>query len=157
LVLFVGILWNDDINQMVYLYGGEFQSSPQGFAMYSYDPLNDKWASLTPDLSQNGIQRAAWGAGVAVQDRGLAFYYGGWLSNSTIPTWGAQPLALTNMLQYDMVQNTWTNSSGPDSIGRAEGVMVYLPASDGGMLIYFGGIQSTFAGNWTGQPMSVST
>ena len=31
--------------------------------------------------------------------------------------------------------------------------MLYIPAGDGGMLIYFGGIRGTGDGNWEGQPM----
>jgi len=40
-----------------------------------------------------------------------------------------------------MVGNSFTNNSAIDSVGRAEGTMVYIPASAGGMLIYFGGAQ----------------
>jgi hypothetical protein len=152
-----GILWPDTVNKYFYLYGGEFQTSPQNFALWQYDVIHDNWTTIQPDATQSGIQRASYGAGLAVQDRGWGYYYGGWFSNATIPTWGSTPYALSNLLMYDMVQNTWTNSSGPDSIGRAEGVMLYIPASDGGMLVYFGGIQSeTNNGSWIGQPMDVS-
>lgn len=42
-------------------------------------------------------------------------------------------MATTGLVQYTMDKNEWTNSSGPaDNIGRAEGVMVYLPISDQG-------------------------
>jgi hypothetical protein len=152
-----GVIWPDTVNKMLYLYGGEFQSSPQAFSMWSYDALFDKWASITPDSSQSSIQRSSYGGHAVAQDKGLGFWYGGWMSNTTSPTWGDTPFALSTFLQYDMVRNIWTNSTGPDSIGRAEGSMMYLPASDGGMLIYFGGIQSV-PGNatWTGQPMDVS-
>lgn len=149
-----GALWADTVNKMMYLYGGEFQSSPQTFSMWSYDALYDKWANVNPDASQNGIQRSSYGGHAVAQDRGVAYWYGGWISNNSAPTWGDTPFALSSLLQYDMVRNTWSNSSGIDSIGRAEGVMVYLPASDGGMLAYFGGIQSV-PGNatWSAQPL----
>jgi hypothetical protein len=151
-----GILWPDTVNKYFYLYGGEYQTSPQSFQLWQYDVLHDNWTTMNPDTSQTGIQRASWGAGVTLQDRALGYYYGGWLTNMTVPTWGSTPYALTNMLTYNMVQNTWTNSSGIDGIGRAEGVMLYIPASDGGMLVYFGGIQSpTNNGTWIGQPMDV--
>ena len=39
-----------------------------------------------------------------------------------------------------MINNFWTNNSGPDTIGRAEGVMVTIPASKQGLLVYFGGV-----------------
>jgi hypothetical protein len=152
-----GIIWPDTVNKYFYLYGGEFQTSPQSFVTWQYDVIKDTWASLSADPTQSGIQRAAWGAGVAIQDRGVGYYYGGWLTNTTIPTWGATPYALNTILSYDMIHNTWTNSSGPDLVGRAEGAMVYIPASDGGMLVYFGGIQTpTNNGSWIGQPMDVS-
>lgn len=52
-----------------------------------------------------------------------------------------------------MDTNSWSNDTGPDDIGRAEGVMVHIPAGDGGMLVYLGGIRATDDGGWEGQPM----
>ena len=128
-----GTLWEDSVNKKLFLYGGEFQSNPTDFLMWSYDALYDKWESLPPDLSSNRIHRASYGASAVVQDRGMAYWYGGSLSNSTVPTWGGPPVLLSNLIQYDMVKNTFTNITGYDSIGRAEGIMVYIPASDGGV------------------------
>jgi hypothetical protein len=128
--------------------------------MWNYDVIYDKWESLSPDSTSNNIQRAAWGSGAVAQDRGLGFYYGGWISNLTNPVWGqAPPVALTNMLIYDMVKNTWKNVTGYDTVGRAEGVLTYIPAGDGGLLVYFGGIQSYSGanGNSTAQPLDVSS
>jgi hypothetical protein len=144
---------------MAYLYGGEYAvgSTPDSFSNWAYDIVNNNWTARSPDVTQGGIQRASYGAGVAVQDIGKGFYYGGWMSNQTVPSFGSNPVALSNLLSYDMIQNTWSNMTGPDSIGRAEGVMTYIPASDGGMLIYFGGIQTPYSNSsWTGVPMSVS-
>ncbi|KAF2398260.1 hypothetical protein EJ06DRAFT_558116 [Trichodelitschia bisporula] len=150
-----GILWPDTVNKYFYLYGGEFQGSPEGFTMWQYDAIYDKWASLPPDVTQSGIQRASFGAGAVQQQTGMAFWYGGWLNNATVPSFGPPQVALSNLLTYNMLKNTWTNTTGPDSIGRAEGVMVYIPASDGGMLVYFGGVQQAYNnGTWTGVPMS---
>ncbi|KAB8201654.1 hypothetical protein BDV34DRAFT_202273 [Aspergillus parasiticus] len=149
-----GILWPDTVNKMIYLYGGEYsQGTPGNFSLWSYDALYNKWQTVSADSTQAGIKRASYGAGVTIQDRAVAFYYGGWLSNTSVPNWGSQsPNALSTMLQYDMLGNTWTNSSGPDTIGRAEGSMVYIPASDG-MLVYIGGVQSANNGTTIGQPM----
>ncbi|KAE8378052.1 hypothetical protein BDV26DRAFT_262411 [Aspergillus bertholletiae] len=150
-----GILWPDTVNKMIYLYGGQFsKGSPENFSLWSYDALYNKWNTVTPDSTQANIQRASYGAGVALQDRAAGFYYGGWLSNLSVPDWGSQnPQALSSFLQYDMLQNTWTNSSGPDTIGRAEGAMVYIPASEG-MLVYIGGVQApSNNGTTVGQPM----
>ena len=151
-----GVLWPDTVNKLFYLYGGEYQSSPQSFSMWVYDAIYDKWNATNPDVTQANIQRASYGSGATAQDRAVGFWYGGWLSNASVPTWGASPVALANLLEYDMLQNTWTNSSGPDSVGRAEGAMVYIPASDGGMLVYFGGLQTPFSnGTAIAQPMDV--
>ena len=113
---------------------------------------------MNPDPSQADVHRSSYGAGAVAEDIAKGFWYGGWLSNATIPAWGAAPIALSNFLEYDLIHNTWTNNTGPDSIGRAEGVMVYIPASDGGMLVYFGGLQDLY-GNGSfivAQPMNVS-
>ena len=154
-----GILWADTVNKLFYLYGGEYyQSSPESFELWSYDAIYNNWTTVNPDATQANVQRSSFGAGTVAEDIAIGYWYGGWLSNETVPTWAANPRALSNFLQYDMIHNTWTNSSGPDSIGRAEGVMVYIPASDGGMLVYFGGVQdpSWSGSSITGQPMNVS-
>ena len=154
-----GILWADTVNKMFYLYGGEFyQSSPETFALWSYDAIYGNWTTVNPDSTQANVQRSSFGAGLVAEDIAKGFWYGGWLSNATIPAWGTNPIALSNFLEYDLIHNTWSNNSGPDSVGRAEGVMVYIPASDGGMLVYFGGLQDVY-GNGSSivaQPMNVS-
>ncbi|KAK5013024.1 hypothetical protein LTR39_003853 [Cryomyces antarcticus] len=54
-----------------------------------------------------------------------------------------------------MIGNVFTNNSGPDTTGRAEGVMVYLPASERGLLVYFGGILDPYKnGTTVGSAMS---
>jgi hypothetical protein len=110
---------------------------------------------MPPDNTQNGIQASSWGAGLTIQEQGLGYWYGGWLSNMSVPTWGSTPALISNFLTYNMISNTWTNSSGPDSVGRAEGVMLEIPASDGGVLVYFGGIQANASNplGWSAQPM----
>ncbi|QDS75309.1 hypothetical protein FKW77_001487 [Venturia effusa] len=152
-----GILWEDKINKvMLYLYGGEYsQDSPDDFENWAYDIVNNNWTIISPDGTQSSVRRASFGAGVAVQDIAKGYYYGGWMTNQTIPSFGPNPVALSSLISYDMVKNTWRNISGPDSVGRAEGAMSYIPASDGGMLVYFGGIQTLYNnGSWQGVPMS---
>lgn len=142
---------------MIYLYGGEYyQSSPDSFANWAYDIVNNNWTVVPPDVTQFSVQKASYGAGVAVQDIAKGYYYGGWMTNQTIPSFGSNPVALSSLISYDMVKNTWKNITGPDSVGRAEGTMNYIPASDRGMLVYFGGIQTPYNnGSWQGVPMSV--
>lgn len=70
-----------------------------------------------------------------------SYYYGGYLSNASVPDWNGRPRATSNLVRYKMDGNLWTKLAGPDDIRRAEGVMTFIPASDGGMLVYFGGVQ----------------
>ncbi|KAK2604285.1 hypothetical protein N8I77_007228 [Diaporthe amygdali] len=148
-----GILWGDNINKQFYLFGGEYYNTPPTpFNLYSYDVLNDSWNNLGPP-SQSGINAVSYGSGVGISELGLGFYYGGWLSNNSVPSWSGPPMATTGLIKYDMDQGSWTNNTGPDSTRRAEGTMNYIPASDGGLLIYFGGIQDQENGTTTGQPM----
>ncbi|PKY06127.1 hypothetical protein P168DRAFT_317623 [Aspergillus campestris IBT 28561] len=150
------ILWSDPVNKILYLYGGEYsEGEPDPFALWAYNIVSSKWNSMPADPEYRDIQRASYGAGAVVEGGEFAYYYGGWLSNASVPSWGStEPLALSSLLMYNMDQHTWTNSSGPDSIGRAEGAMVYLPASDRGMLVYFGGLQvPEGTGKATPQPM----
>lgn len=81
------------------------------------------------------------GAGAVAQDKAKGYYYGGWLTSSSVPGFGSEPVPLANMLEFDMLKSSFRNQSGPDSIRRAEGVMLYVPAGDSGMLVYFGGLE----------------
>jgi hypothetical protein len=54
-----------------------------------------------------------------------------------------------------MIKNSFTNNTAIDSTGRAEGTMVYIPASGSGLLIYFGGVQYPY-GNETAIPVGIS-
>lgn len=48
---------------------------------------------------------------------------------------------MTNgLLSLDMNTRGWTNVTY-DTVPRAEGSLQYIPAGDGGMLIYFGGME----------------
>lgn len=152
-----GILWADEVNKIFYQYGGEFQGSPEDFSLWAYDIILDQWnQTSTSSAQQSNIQRVAWGSGVAVNEIAMGYYLGGWLSNSTVPGWGGDAMMTSTFVQYDMIANDWTNNTGPDSTGRAEGAMVFLPASDRGLLIYFGGIMDQF-GNGTVMGSNMST
>lgn len=150
-----GILWGDDVNKRIYLFGGEYYDDPPtSFNLYSYDVLNNWWDNFGL-ASGTEIEPVSYGAGVGISELGLGFYYGGWLSNNSVSGWSGPRLATTGLIRFDMDQHSWTNNSGPDSIRRAGGSMNYIPASDGGMLIYFGGIQDPHGnGSAIGQPMN---
>lgn len=148
-----GILWADEVNKFFYQFGGEFQGTAQNFdALPYYDALFDKWntSNIPGDLN-----RVSFGAGAAVNDRAEGYYLGGWMSQSTIPGWTGNPIATGNLIKFDMLKRTFTNNTGPNSQGRAEGSMVYLPASDNGLLVYFGGIvDPSRNGTMVASPMS---
>ncbi len=135
-----GTLWADDVNQVFYLYGGEYPLVPDGFALWTSDVPFNSWNLTVQSTSSPEVERVAWGAGITVEGRAEGYYYGGYLNNNTTPGWNAPQLATSNLIRYDMIGNSWTNSTGPDSIGRAEGVMVTIPASRQGLLVYFGGV-----------------
>jgi hypothetical protein len=53
--------------------------------------------------------------------------------------------------KYEYDTNKTTIANSPDMLPRAEGAMLWIPAGDTGMLIYFGGIVSPY-GNGTSAP-----
>jgi hypothetical protein len=152
-----GVLWADNVNKIFYLFGGEFTQGPPltGSSLWGYDVILNQW-NLSSSSSGRQVSRVAYGAGVAVNERAEGYYFGGYLSNKTVPGWGGPQLATSNIIKYDMAKDIWSNNTGPDSIPRAEGVMVFIPASDGGLLIYFGGVTAPY-GNETVVAVSLST
>lgn len=84
-------------------------------------------------------------------------YYGGWMSNATVPGWGSRPAVATSfMLKYDYGTNTWSSDTGPDAERRAGGAMAFIPAGDGGLLVYLGGVvdRNGDGSPVVGQPLS---
>jgi len=150
-----GALWADDVNKRLYLFGGEYhqQPPPPVFTLWSFDVLGNEWVSFgTP--AETGINGVSYGAGISVPERGEAYYYGGWMSGNSVPGWDGPAVATSRLVKYSMDTNVWANITGPDNVRRAEGVMLFLPIGDGGMLVYFGGIQDRYAnGTVSGQPM----
>ena len=149
-----GALWADSVNKRLFLFGGEFFNEPPArfTDLLSYDILADNWVSFGPP--NNLIRGVAFGAGVSVSERGEGYYYGGWLSNASTPDWSGPPVATSGLVRYSMDSNKWSNSTGPDDQRRAEGVLVYIPAGDAGLLVYFGGIVDQGNGTVVGQPMT---
>lgn len=146
-------LWADSVNKRLFLFGGEFFNELQTpfTNLLSYDILADNWVSFGPP---NGpITGVSFGASVSIPERGEGYYYGGWLSNASTPDWKGPPQATSGLVRYSMDLNTWSNNTGPDDLGRAEGVLVHIPAGDGGLLVYFGGIVDLGNGTMVGQPM----
>jgi hypothetical protein len=150
-----GILWEDSVNKRLYLYGGEYyQTAPAEFILYSYDILSNDWSSFGPPTGAGTINAVSYGAGVSIPSRGEAYYYGGWLSNASVPGWTGPPKATNRLIKYIMDSNSWSNLTGPDDVLRAEGAMVFIPIGDAEMLIYFGGSQDLYGnGTLTPQPL----
>jgi hypothetical protein len=136
-----GVLWQDEVNKIFWLYGGEFSAAPSPFELWGYDVILNQWnQSAASFASTSPIQRVSYGAGVAISESGKGFYYGGYLNNLTNPLWSGPQIATSNLIIFDMDKNSLTNNTGYDNMGRAEGTMVYIPASAAGLLIYFGGV-----------------
>jgi hypothetical protein len=151
-----GILWPDEVNKCFYQFGGAFTNgTPTDFSMWSYDVLLNQWnqtANKTSGVS--AISRVAYGAGTHIEDLGLGYYFGGYRSNQTDARWTGPPVATADLVRFDYTTGTLSNNSGPnDKVGRAEGQMFYLPVSDNGLLVYFGGVEDE-SQNGTTVPVS---
>jgi hypothetical protein len=139
-----GILWADQVNKCFHLFGGEFQGNPEDFSFWTYDTFLQQWNETTPNTDDNSIQRVSFGAGTQIEELGRGYYLGGWVNNHTSPGWAGPSIATSGFITYDFNDGHLKNNSGPDMVGRAEGSMVYLPASDGGLLVYFGGVEDPY-------------
>lgn len=129
-----GILWADTLNRRFYLFGGEYyQTPPDSYNLLSYDAIYNKWDSFGPPMTS--VKPTAWGAGIGIAERGEGYYYGGWQSNVTTSGWGTDaPAASSTMVKYSMDGNLWTVYSGPDSIPRAEGEMIFIVSGNSFLL-----------------------
>lgn len=130
-------------------------SPPPLDGVHAYDVISNTWDHFGfPDEDRNAVRRTSYGAGVSIPERGEGYWYGGWLSDASEEGGGARRAATSYMVKYEMDRNAWTNTSGPDDVGRAEGAMVYIPAGDAGMLVYIGGVRDEGRnGSVTAQPM----
>ena len=137
-----GVLWPDSTNKLFYLFGGEYDNTDdvQSFTtLWLYDVIYNTWnRSSASDGSLTGIKWPAFGAGT-ITDTGIAYYYGGYLTNLSMPKWGDR-LMLSSLISFNMNTRSWQNQTY-DEVQRAEGTMHFIPASDAGMLIYYGGLE----------------
>lgn len=129
------------------MFGGEYDDvkDVQTFNnLWYFDVLYNTWNRSTPSETQVGVSWPAFGSGT-VTEGGIAYYYGGWLSNKTTPKWSGDPVMLSSLTSFDMNTQTWANRTY-DETRRAEGTMQYIPASSKGMLVYFGGLETDLNG-----------
>ena len=132
------VLWPDAVNKRFYLYGGDYyEISPNSAELLSYDIINNQWENFGSPSA--GIESVSWGGGVGISDLGQGYMLGGYLSNASVPGWAGNALATSTLIKFQMDGAVWTNNTGPDTTPRAEGVMVYLPASNSGLLVYLNG------------------
>lgn len=139
-----GIVWPDEVNMCFYQFGGAFTNgTPTDFSMWTYDVLLNRWDRTANRTSGTSVtSRVAYGAGAHIEGLGLGYYFGGYKSNQTDSSWTGPQVATADLVRFDYTTGTLSNNSGPnDNIGRAEGQMVYLPVSDNGLLVYFGGVE----------------
>lgn len=142
-----GVLWPDTVNKYFYLFGGEYETpeaakgkDSKGVDLWQFDTLYNNWTKTKPHSTQYGVKWPAFGAG-AVHEDGSAYYYGGYLTNKSTSEWNGKPWMLNSLLRYDMKSTEWANTT-QDVTPRAEGTLQYIPASDAGMLVYFGGVET---------------
>ncbi|KAJ4293397.1 hypothetical protein N0V90_008680 [Kalmusia sp. IMI 367209] len=142
-----GVLWPDTVNKLFYLFGGEYYETKdipvgdaQGFTLWFFDTVYNTWNRSTSDGSQATVKWPALGAGT-VTDEGVAYYYGGYLTNRSDIGWSDERFMLNNLISYDMETRRWDNNTW-DETPRAEGSLHYVPASERGMLVYFGGVET---------------
>jgi hypothetical protein len=151
-----GALFADNVNKKIYLFGGEYFGEPPttSFGVYYYDVINDFWIQL--GQPQQPVRSVSYGAAATVSERGEGYYLGGWQSNASVLGWAGPPAATANLTRYKMDENVFEVMPGPDAAPRAEGVLLYLPASDGGLLVYFGGVVDA-GQNGTAGPQPLDT
>ena len=165
-----GTLWSSLTS--LFLYGGEFSSSPsvapQPFALWEYDVPASSWTSYPtpsatagPNAPDGGpVQRAAEGAGASAAGLGRAWYFGGHLDGYTTVGWDAQ--TVPRVYLKSLLEFTFPGGSSPDggfrnvtegglqdSSGfpeRADGVLVYVPniGKQGILVGLAGGTNNTF-------------
>jgi hypothetical protein len=67
----------------------------------------------------------------------------GWTDNRTMSQ---------NFYRYDYDTNQTSSQNAPNNFPRAEGAMVWIPAGDSRLLVYFGGLVDLYLNNTQAQP-----
>lgn len=133
---------------MFYLFGGVNADTKvhDTASLWSYDTIYNNWTEVVPDGTQLDISWPSFGAS-DVSDEGVAYYYGGYLGNGSVAGWTGDTIMLNSLVEYDLKTNKWDNRTYDDRTPRAEGSLHYIPASQRGMLVYFGGMEQGTDGN----------
>lgn len=141
-------MWPDQANKVFYLFGGIYKDDKAlDFTnLWSYDTIYNNWTKVTPDGTQLDISWPSFGSS-DVTDEGVAYYYGGYLDKGSVAGWTGNALMLNSLVKYDIKTNKWDNRTYDDKTPRAEGNLHYIPASQRGLLIYFGGVEQVTTTN----------
>ncbi|KAF8860177.1 hypothetical protein BDZ45DRAFT_545669, partial [Acephala macrosclerotiorum] len=151
-----GALWGDNVKKRFYLFGGALlKGLPQQFHLFSYDIPSDKWNDLGPPSATVQPNITSYSAGVGISETGEGYYYGGWVSNTSMQGWTQPPAMTSNLYRYEYDTNKFTGASAPDKFPRAEGALLWIPAGDTGLLVYIGGILDPY-GNGTQAPQPMN-
>jgi hypothetical protein len=152
-----GVLWGDNVNKRFYVFGGEDTGglAATDFTLLSYDVLLDKWDDFGKPKLTNPVSVASYGAGVGISQTGQGYYYGGWISNASMRGWTGGRRMSSNFYKFDYESNKTTLANSPDTKARAEGAMVWIPAGDTGLLVYFGGVVASDTNTTTMAPQSL--
>lgn len=124
------------------MFGGEDTSglTTSDFTLHSYDIAYNKWDNYgEPDIGS--LKIASYGAGVGISETGQGYYYGGWITNASMKGWTQGKTMSSAFYKFEYDTNKTTAPNTPDDgLPRAEGAMVWIPAGDSGLLVYFGGL-----------------
>ncbi|PUU75883.1 hypothetical protein B9Z19DRAFT_304685 [Tuber borchii] len=148
-----GALW--PYQDSLYLYGGSTSRLNDSFIGYQppktedtvlwrFDTLSSEW-SPQPLKSSDGrkVPRLSNGANAVVEDRGLAFYYGGRTDNGTSPdTQNSTAINFSNEFYVFDLKNGSARALPMDLVGagRADAQMIYIPdIGKKGILVLLGG------------------
>jgi hypothetical protein len=137
-----GALWADTINSKLFAFGGYFpESTPVPFQTWSmYESSSGSRSWKTETVQGDTMSYVAHGMAAIAQDAGVGYYLGGYLDEGTIPGWNTERMYTSSLVSFDMVAGNYVNATGPDGMGRGEGLMIFMPASTAGILVYFGGL-----------------
>lgn len=72
-----GVLWPDDVNEIFWLYGGEFDVNPErDFQLWGFDTRLNQWnLSTNPSITSSDIKRTSYGAGATLSGKGYHCEY----------------------------------------------------------------------------------
>ena len=67
-----GVLWPDDVNEIFWLYGGEFDVNPKkDLQLWGFDTRLNRWnLSTNPSITGSDIKRTSYGAGATLSGKG---------------------------------------------------------------------------------------